>query len=149
MRRHCQSQVRPGTSVVCVMPKGGEERFQRKCTDFSGTEVDVCFHQHSEFSWNSRCQMVCVAICIPFCSILSRWVVKAVPHGFGSRSPRFALSKGGCPSLLLGLVTCAEPLSCCSQCDASEFFKSSRLESKSNHSCLSQLASPPRSFKYD
>ena len=74
--------------------------------------MDVCFHQHSEFSWNSRCQMVCVAICIPFCSILSRWVVKAVPHGFGSRSPRFALSKGGCPSLLLGLVTCAEPLSC-------------------------------------
>ena len=26
--------------------------------------------------------------------------------------------------------------------------KSSRLESKSNHPCLSQLASPPRSFKY-
>ena len=36
-----------------------------------------------------------------------------------------------------------------SRCDANEFFKSSRLESKSNHSCLSQLASPPRSFKYD
>ena len=32
--------------------------------------------------------------------------------------------------------------------DASEFFKSSRLEFKSNHPCLSQLASPPRSFKY-
>ena len=35
-----------------------------------------------------------------------------------------------------------------SRCDANEFFKSSRLESKSNHSCLSQLATLPRSFTY-